>query len=450
MRTLFVFVFSLLACAALHAQGENWRWAYQAPDSIEIDWRYYYQAERIVFKDKKSQLYGYIDTTGRLILPAVYQDLPNSIYPSWHATARQAGKWGIIDHNLQWVSPPQYEAIQSIWLVGDDISIATFRIAVKIKGKWGVLNGEGKYTVEPIYDEMHPPYFHQPFAAKKGDKWGLIDAAGKTILPFDYFRPPYYVDKNLRFVPKPGMLLPEGEEEPNQWFEEEVPYALADATGKPLSDFLYNFYPSVSPQNGLICVQKGDKYGYINTKGKEIIAPQYASAFDFGDGVACVQIDDEKYILIDPKGKQISNLILEELFWSYKKKGFAKQGGKWGVLSSKGKWILQPTFDEEPWIATDGLRYAPKDGKYGYINAKDYTWRIKPQYEKCDAFSNGIALAKQSGKWGYIDCAGEWLIKPTFDEASDMQDNTAIVEIDGKMGIIRYTGKAQMPCDKKK
>jgi hypothetical protein len=53
------------------------------------------------------------------------------------------------------------------------------------------------------------------------------------------------------------------------------------------------------------------QYGYIDTHGKMVIAPQFDLACPFHDGLACV-----------------------------------KQLGKWGVINAEGKYVLKPAYDK--------------------------------------------------------------------------------------------------------
>lgn len=53
-----------------------------------------------------------------------------------------------------------------------------------------------------------------------------------------------------------------------------------------------------------IVIKKDDKYGYINTKGKVIIEPQYKSANQFSGDFALVSTEDNKYKIINKKGEE--------------------------------------------------------------------------------------------------------------------------------------------------
>src|SRR5690606_38660524 len=55
---------------------------------------------------------------------------------------------------------------------------------------------------------------------------------------------------------------------------------------------------------GLAAVNKNDKYGFIDTKGKVVIEPKYDWASSFSDGLAIVSAEG-LYGAIDKKGKTV-------------------------------------------------------------------------------------------------------------------------------------------------
>ena len=54
-------------------------------------------------------------------------------------------------------------------------------------------------------------------------------------------------------------------------------------------------------------VKKGDRYGYIDKKGKEVIGLKYDDANDFSGGIAPVSKGNDWYI-INKKGKVLRKI----------------------------------------------------------------------------------------------------------------------------------------------
>lgn len=85
--------------------------------------------------------------------------------------------------------------------------------------------------------------------------------------------------------------------------------------------------------------------------------------------------------------------------------------GLYGIMDSRGKWILKPKFREIR-EASEG-RFAIEDlrGRWGYAD-KDGNIVIKCRYGYCDQFSEGLAAVKTRKGWGFIDKSGQMCIRP--------------------------------------
>lgn len=91
--------------------------------------------------------------------------------------------------------------VELIQLTGDKaqraVSISTFSCSdcraivnigccVKVKGKWGVLDLNGRLIVDPVYDEPLEYVDYDGFIAKKDGKYGYLNKDFSNILPFEY------------------------------------------------------------------------------------------------------------------------------------------------------------------------------------------------------------------------------------------------------------------------
>ena len=138
--------------------------------------------------------------------------------------------------------------------------------------KWGCINKEGKYEVNPQYDgEFLNTYVFKNGTSriKQGNNYGYIDKTGKYII--------------------------------NPQFHD-----------------AHNF-----ASNGLAAVENSDKkYGFIDKDGKYVINPQFEGvAFGFIGEIGFVK-SSEKYGIINEKGTYIVNpqfddIHLADRFWIY-------------------------------------------------------------------------------------------------------------------------------------
>lgn len=165
-------------------------------------------------------------------------------------------------------------------------------------------------------------------------------------------------------------------------FEDESSYNVIKTMAKYVGKYntLYPFH------EGLAIVGVNDTYGYINTKGEEVIPCKYDYADDFHEGLARVK-DDNKYGFIDINGEKVIPC-------------------KYDYATDFNDGRSTVVFIDE-W----GNR------KYSFINKQgrvitpyfyDYVWDIDEDIalRAFVSFSEGFGVVVKDGKWGYIDQFG--------------------------------------------
>lgn len=164
---------------------------------------------------------------------------------------------------------------------------------------------------------------------------------------------------------------------------------------------------------GFAWVEKDGKWGYINTKGEQIVECEFYGGWYFND------------------------------FKDFNE-GFAsvKKDYKWGYINTKGEQAIECKFD----YANDfneGLASVKKDGKYGYINTKGEQV-IECKFDCAWNFSEGFAKVKKDGEYGYINSKGCFVIFDeskneieVFDKAIDRSNNTFYLSrLGDKFGLL--------------
>ena len=136
---------------------------------------------------KRNKKWGIIDTTGRAIVPFEYDNMKFN-YENKEAIVSKKEKWGVIKNNGQIIVPFKYDEMGTIY---QDIPL----MGIKKKGKWGYLDRKGKEAILPQYQDaasfsgvLSEDGISSNFYArvKKGKYWGVIDERGKTIIPFQF------------------------------------------------------------------------------------------------------------------------------------------------------------------------------------------------------------------------------------------------------------------------
>lgn len=204
---------------------------------------------------------------------------------------------------------------------------------------------------------------------------------------------------------------------------------------------------------GLAVVKLGDKCGFIDESGKEVIPlqfdevgveqwEQYATYISVCQNGKWGLIDQSGNIVIAPAFDKIRNYIFEDetLVW-------AAKDGKYGYIDITGKTVVPFEYRNLQNGFFDDLPvYARKGSKYGFIDRNNRV--VVPfKYSSTSGFGLVTELAPVSinGKYGYIDKAGREVIPLQYDFASDFCSGLAAVVKNGKVGFVDQSGNLVIP-----
>jgi hypothetical protein len=216
----------------------------------------------------------------------------------------------------------------------------------------------------------------------------------------------------------------------------------------------------------------GQKWGFANASGKQVIAPQFDAALPFSNGFAAVKVSGKwgfirpnGTFLVQPQFDQVKLFangkapVLKEHSWKYLQmdgtatpwvgdwmdagpfsngRAPVQIGHQWIYIDEAGKKAINGSFEESRPFH-DGLAAVKIDGKYGFV---DPTGRniVKPTFDEVSDFHNGHAAVNVAGHWGYLDAKGELVIQPRFDVAGPFIDGKAKVVTGGVAGELNTNG----------
>ena len=123
---------------------------------------------------EKNGKYGYVDTTGQVVIPIKYDDA--APISEGLAKVNENGKYGFVDKTGQVVVPIKY----------DDAFLFSKGMAIVVqKDKWGFVDKTGKVVIPIKYDDAYA--FNEGLAAVKlNDKWGFVDTTDTVVIPIKY------------------------------------------------------------------------------------------------------------------------------------------------------------------------------------------------------------------------------------------------------------------------
>jgi WG containing repeat len=186
------------------------------------DYQYFYNGLAQAKIDGK---YGFIDTTGKFVIPAKFENVESFEFDLDITAVQLGGKWGAIDRKGTLVIPAQFEAAFKF-----DRRFGALAL-IQQNGKYGFIDRQGKIVVPPQIDEiLGQDFANRPGAdnfydslpheglvrARIGKKWGYVNTQGKIQIPmqfdtandFRYGVADVTVGSRTLYVDRQGKTLP--------------------------------------------------------------------------------------------------------------------------------------------------------------------------------------------------------------------------------------------------
>ncbi len=304
----------------------------------------------------KNNLCGFIDSTGRAIVPPIYEHAED--FSDGLALIKKDGLYGYIDKTGKEVIPPRYTEASSF-----SEGLASFMTK---DYKFGFIDKTGREVIAPRYSNAGP--FSEGMAPVMNIKhlWGYIDKAGREVVAPKYNevgrfveghawveigRLFGYIDKTGHEVipPKYGSAFDLSDGIGLMWDTNGL-RGYVDKTGREIVPPKYNFALPFSEGIGKFQSLENHLQGYVDNTGREIVPPKYKHANDFSDGMAAVSADGLRWGYIDKTGREV--LPQQYRFARDFKGGYAavkiEKGlySYFGLINKKGEVVIPAEYDD--------------------------------------------------------------------------------------------------------
>lgn len=234
---------------------------------------------------KNNLLYGAIDKNGKEEIALQYQSMGE--FSDGLSAAQKNNNFGYVDSKGLPTIPFMFQWAEKF---------SNGRARVQYNNKYGVIDKKGDFVIRPLYDRIDGE-INGVYVIYKNNFYGFADSSGCLLSELNNIQ----LSNNKTKDYTDGNLLRLSLEEEQR---------LINKNGKSISDEEYE--EIYLPKNGLIKIFTEDKYGFINTKNKNIIKPIYDNASDFEDSVCIVEKKDLK-LLINTKGEVLFSIKTSEL-----------------------------------------------------------------------------------------------------------------------------------------
>lgn len=227
-------------------------------------------------------------------------------------------------------------------------------------------------------------------------------------------------------------------------------WGYINARGKFILPPIYD-HAAVFQENGLAVVGLLDKSGIIDEKGYFIVKPKYDTIQPFSEGRSVVN-DRQGFKVIDESGKEVTEKAYSVIYPEYQegRVEVVETDGDgnylYGYLNKQGKIVIPVTYesaseftDGRAVVKTKGERFQLIDLTGNVLHTYPYAW--------VGNYGQGLLSFKKDndGLYGYIDIQGNMVIEPKYTTAGQFKDGRAIVSLEGNRkelyGLIDQSGQ---------
>jgi len=308
-----------------------------------------------------SGLFGYIDRSGKVVVPAVHTkaQLEQTPIEQLIAQANQqpipffaAEKWGYKNYLDEILIPATFSTACAF---SDDMAL------VERDGKWFYINKDGSQAT-PYLSYDHTDNFAHGYArVRSGKLWGYINKVGQEVVPVKYELGILVALPVQRLIQINSQQETSGKINP-----ETIPFKSGEKWGflneraeiiiTPKFKSIFKF------TEGMIRVELSGKYGFVDAMGQHVIPCIYHSASDFYEGISIIERDKIKGF-IDKTGKE--TMLPKYGYISIFQDGIAKVSGtqdnlnaKYGYIDKTGTELVPPIYSG---IELIELKLSPKE-----------------------------------------------------------------------------------------
>ena len=292
----------------------------------------------------------YIDSNGIVLVPPQFEEA--SDFRRGYAQVTRAGAWGVINKAGKDLFP-----FHKDWSYIGEEHDGTMVIG-DAAGKQGMIDMKGNAIIPCVYDDISIfDWSHGVVQVKQGGKSGLINRQGVVIAAIAYDNIAWFGEGTARAaVRKDGK------------------WGIINSAGVITHPLSMSYDDVSSFSGGLAQVSSGDKHGYIDTTGTEVIPPGLDKAGPFNRWGHATVIREGAVMMIDYSGKPVltgAYTGIEQVGADMYRVNSNKEPFQIGIINRAGK-ILWPMkyLDIYP-IGDDIFSVSLEDGALNYYaNAK--------------------------------------------------------------------------------
>lgn len=342
---------------------------------------FYYDNTLKVEKEKK---YGLINFDGKELLPCEFDSIDTVKYLKNSLITSKNGKIGLVDNGGNIIIDNEFAEIQALTTKYEDGYIVK-----NIEGKFGVINYNKKKVLECKYDAVMNVAGSNMYVVKEDNNTELINANGEVILK-NKFEEAVSIDNENIVIKKDdkyGIIAKNGDAkvaanfqllkylfDGNYLAKKDNKYGIINLNNETIIDFIYKNITYMNEAGCIIAKEENGNTNIMNTqfevKCKGIVS-EINSKYKF---IKVRENDNYKYYNFKLEEKSVQDVYPANTLY------LAKQNGKYGFVNKKGIEIVNYLYDDATEQNDYGYAAVKKDGKWGVIDSTGKVV-VEPTYE---------------------------------------------------------------------
>lgn len=201
---------------------------------------------------------------------------------------------------------------------------------------------------------------------------------------------------------------------------------------------------------GLQCVRRGGKYGYLDKMGRKVLPFVYDNAAPYVEGLAYFCIGED-YGFMDETQMPVFYLDCDSVSNFQDGLAYISVDGKYGYIDQSGEIVIEPVYDDADYFQ-DGYAEVMKDRK-NYLIDEIGQAVIDPGHWEIKRYGDMIGFwDKNQGRSGHIENGEVTYFEENYQFLSffpEMRWITAILDNDYQRGcgVIDFEGNIKVPFE---
>ena len=320
----------------------------------------------------------------------------------------------------------KFEEVSAIQLkeLATEIPYEKSVLKYKEKGKYGIINFDGKKITKAIYDDINNlPYKEGELLVEKDGKYGVISILGKNILPIQYKEikvDEYYEAENAyRYS---GYIV--GNDTDKGTMYKYINYKTNIETKSEFQD-IKRIVDYEDKDKFYLIYEKDNKYGVIED-GNTIINNEYDNIeYDNLNQLFIVK-KDGKYGIVKLNGETLISCLYDEMdiegIYIY-----ALKNEEQTIFNTSGEKIEDQKYKSVYNVENTNYKITINDeNKYGVLDENNNSIISNNYFYIGYLGNNYFVVSGQNGKNGIIDNKGDVILDTKYDTIEKIEDTNLI------------------------